>query len=122
MPDSSTNPVVLAIDWSTVSAEVKCPLCHYNLRGLSEPRCPECGHGFDWAELFNPQRPDRLYFEHQRGIRSFLRTLFAGLRTRRFWSNLRPSQTIFPRRLVMYWLLCSLFLVLVPVAGWLRRF
>ena len=120
MADSSTNPVVPAIDWSAVSAEVKCPLCRYNLRGLNEPRCPECGHGFEWAELFNPQRPDRLYFEHQRGIRPFLRTLFAGLRTRRFWLNLRPSQTIFPRRLIIYWLLCSLFLLLLPVAGWLR--
>ena len=23
--------------------DVVCPLCHYNLRGLDTPRCPECG-------------------------------------------------------------------------------
>lgn len=28
--------------------DVECELCHYNLRGLSEPRCPECG---EWTEL-----------------------------------------------------------------------
>jgi hypothetical protein len=24
--------------------DVECPLCQYNLRGLTVPRCPECGH------------------------------------------------------------------------------
>jgi hypothetical protein len=24
--------------------DVPCPLCAYNLRGLTSPRCPECGH------------------------------------------------------------------------------
>jgi len=28
-----------------------CPTCGYNLTGLSEHRCPECGAGFDPAEL-----------------------------------------------------------------------
>jgi len=26
----------------------KCPRCQYALRGLSQPRCPECGFEFDW--------------------------------------------------------------------------
>ncbi|MFI4860535.1 MAG: hypothetical protein ACIAXF_07645 [Phycisphaerales bacterium JB063] len=25
--------------------EVACPRCGYNLRGLTQPRCPECGNG-----------------------------------------------------------------------------
>ena len=25
--------------------DVECPLCRYNLRGLTAPRCPECGNG-----------------------------------------------------------------------------
>ena len=28
-------------------AGLNCPACGYELRGLSEPRCPECGEGFD---------------------------------------------------------------------------
>ena len=24
-----------------------CPGCGYNLRGVTQPKCPECGHGFD---------------------------------------------------------------------------
>src|SRR5882762_2301766 len=116
MSQAPSEAASTTIDWSTIASNIECPLCRYNLRGLSEPRCPECGHGFDWAELFNPQDPRHAYlFEHQRGIWSFFRTLFAGLSTRRFWSNLRPSQKIFPRRLLMYWLLCSLFLLLLPV-------
>lgn len=39
-------------DWSTIGREIHCPLCEYNLRGLSEPRCPECGYQFEWAECF----------------------------------------------------------------------
>ena len=27
-----------------------CLKCGYNLFGLSEARCPECGHAFDWAD------------------------------------------------------------------------
>ena len=42
-----------------------CPLCEYNLRGLSEPRCPECGYRFEWAELRDPSRRLHPYlFEH----------------------------------------------------------
>lgn len=26
----------------------KCPGCGYDIRGLSEQRCPECGSAFDW--------------------------------------------------------------------------
>src|SRR5687768_18521450 len=31
-----------------------CPLCDYDLRGLAEPRCPECGYRFTWEELRDP--------------------------------------------------------------------
>ncbi len=30
---------------------LRCPRCAYNLTGLAEPRCPECGAAFDWARV-----------------------------------------------------------------------
>jgi hypothetical protein len=29
--------------------DAECPLCGYNLRGLTEPRCPECGKGIGFT-------------------------------------------------------------------------
>jgi hypothetical protein len=123
MSEASSESVTTSIDWSAISANIKCPICSYNLRGLTVPRCPECGHRFDWGELFNPQGTRHRYlFEHHRrlSVWSFLKTLLAGLWPRRFWTILRPSQAIVARRLVIYWLVCSLFLLLVPAAVWLR--
>jgi len=40
-------------------ADGLCLDCNYPLRGLAEPRCPECGRAFDPADAhtFNPGRP-----------------------------------------------------------------
>lgn len=90
-------------------ADIFCPLCEYNLRGLATARCPECGATFDWADLRDPARRIHPFlFEHhpERNVWSFLRTLFAGLHPGRFWQELLPSQPSRPRRLVLYWLIC----------------
>src|SRR4051812_30293929 len=86
-------PPAPAIDWSSITNEVECPLCRYNLRGLTEPRCPECGLQFTWAEVLDPNSRHPYLFEHhpERNLPSFFRTLWAGLRTRRFWTKLRPA-------------------------------
>jgi hypothetical protein len=34
-----------------IDIDLPCPLCDYNLRGLIEERCPECGEAFDRAAL-----------------------------------------------------------------------
>ncbi len=31
--------------------DIPCPHCGYNLRGIVEPRCPECGREFDSDQL-----------------------------------------------------------------------
>lgn len=43
-PDGGVAPApeVVLIDFLRIR-DVPCPLCGYNLRGLQEPRCPECG-------------------------------------------------------------------------------
>lgn len=34
-----------------IDEDLPCPECEYNLRGLTMPRCPECGHRFAWTDL-----------------------------------------------------------------------
>src|SRR5215212_173181 len=119
-PADSSSQIM---DWSSITHTVECPLCLYNLRGLTEPRCPECGYKFQWAELLDPQRARHRYlFEHQpnRNVWSFCRTLLGGLRPVKFWTQLKPTQMLDLRRLMIYWLLCSALLVLVPGVEYLR--
>jgi hypothetical protein len=86
-------------------SDLACPFCTYNLRGLVEPRCPECGYAFAWTDLFQDRLVHPFLFEHhlRRNIWSFLKTLVAGLRPIRFWSTLRPSQRPNTVRLLLYW-------------------
>ncbi len=93
------------INWDQVEDGILCPLCAYNLRGLEEPRCPECGSRYTWSDLFDPAR--RLHpflYEHhpEMGFRAFWRTLAAGLRPGRFWRRLHPVQPCHGRRLFRY--------------------
>jgi len=46
---------------------VTCPICGYNLTGLSEPRCPECGTKFTLNDLFS-QQPGRTTINQDREI------------------------------------------------------
>lgn len=97
------------VEIPAVEQDLHCPLCEYNLRGLTEPRCPECGAAFDWDEVRDPSRRLHPYlFEHhpERDVSSFLQTLRGGLNPRRFWTTLFPTQPSRPRRLMWYWLIC----------------
>lgn len=122
MSESTTDLPAASIDWSSISHDIHCPLCRYNLRGLSEPRCPECGCRFEWIEVLDPHGRHPYLFEHQpqRNIWSFVRTLWGGLNARRFWARLRPAHKVIPRRLMIYWALCSCFVVLLLAAELLR--
>lgn len=114
-PDPARQPADCGPDWSDVTEEILCPLCDYNLRGLRDERCPECGYRFEWTELLDPQTRRHPYlFEHypNRNFWSFWKTLRGGLRPRRFWSTIHPRQQIRSRRLAGYYMI-SLFLILV---------
>jgi len=106
-------------DWSQITEDIVCPLCEYNLRGLSTPRCPECGYRFAWPELLDWRLKRHPYlFEHQdkRRIRAYLCTLAGGLRPRKFWRSLHPMQASRPLRLLAYWFLGAiLFTILTSV-------
>lgn len=49
---------------------LRCPECEYNLTGLAEPRCPECGGQFSW-DVVRALAEDRpvIAFERARGWR-----------------------------------------------------
>src|SRR5215210_1235997 len=96
--------------WDAITESVVCPLCGYNLRGLTEPRCPECGYRFEWEPLLDPTKRLHPYlFEHhpERNVRSFVRTMLGGLLPRRFWRSLQPAQPSRPGRLVLYWVVAT---------------
>lgn len=117
MKPTESGSGAAAPDWEAISEEFHCPLCEYNLRGLTEPRCPECGYRFEWIDLFDlSRRPHPFLFEHhpERNTRSFLRTLLASWQPRRFWQSLHPAQPFGRRRLVIYHFIC---LATVLVAG-----
>jgi hypothetical protein len=90
--------------------ELLCPLCEYNLRGLTEPRCPECGHRSTWEELRRDQPNHPYLFERypQRNVWSFWRTLIGSLRPRKFWRQLSPTVLPVPRRLSIFGLIIVL--------------
>src|SRR4051812_31979104 len=98
--------------------DVPCPLCGYNLCGLTEARCPECGAKFEWPDLLDPARKLHPYlFEHhpEKKVRAYLRTLLAGWMPRRFWRALHPAQPSRPRLLVLYWLIALLISIVLPL-------
>src|SRR5688500_17127114 len=87
---------------TTIDADaLNCPLCGYDLRGLPENRCPECGHAFDPEELRQAKLERReWFFEHaKRLVRPFILTSLVSLRPFTFWTRVRAADEIVPRRL-----------------------
>lgn len=102
-------PAVAAPDWQSVTDDVACTRCGYNLRGLTQPRCPECGLEFEWADLLDPARRRHPYlFEHQARygrFESFVRTAVGALNPWRFWRTITLQQPCNSRRLWWFWLI-----------------
>lgn len=115
MVPASPQPDAAAPDWATQREEILCPLCDYNLCGLTEPRCPECGYRFAWPELMDEARRRHPYLFEQRlhrPIWSFFRTAIGGFIPARFWKSIHPALPVRPRRLLLYWAVVLLPLLL----------
>lgn len=114
-PVPSAPPADAPPNWSAYPDDVLCPLCDYNLRGLTEPRCPECGYAFTWPALFAARRGTHPYlFEHhpRRNAWSYLRTLRGNLLPNRFWTRLSAAHEVRVGRLVIYWVIALLAAIL----------
>lgn len=95
-------------DWAAREKELHCPLCGYNLRGLSEPRCPECGFKFTWQELLEAEKDKQLFlFEYGRNIPTFWKTYWRTCRPRQFWREVNPAIEVRSTALIIYWILSS---------------
>jgi hypothetical protein len=117
---SDLQPLHAEPDWPAIGGEVTCPLCDYNLRGLSNPRCPECGYAFEWPDVFDPARRRHPYLFEQhpeRNVWSFVRTWLANLWPPSFWNALNPTHRSRPLRLLVYWFVATLLGLFVFVAA-----
>src|SRR2546423_6680353 len=111
-PSVENSGTAASPSWETQRLEITCPMCEYNLRGLTEPRCPECGYRFAWEDLQDVTRQAHPYlFEHhpERNFKSFWQTARGGLRPLSFWRELHPAMPSKPRRLITYWCLATSF-------------
>lgn len=52
-PPATTTPrrAEDAPDWGLVRFPVRCPRCAHDLRGQSQPVCPQCALDFQWHDL-----------------------------------------------------------------------
>lgn len=88
-------------DWSTLTLELHCPRCGYNLRMLTGSRCPECGLDLDWAAIIAGARDVLVspFFEQQwrsRPVRSLLHTFRFSFRPKVLWSQMPLASPVAP--------------------------
>lgn len=114
--NEQTPPTLTAPDWSAGIHDLFCPMCKYDLFGLSQPCCPECGYTFDWNELRDAKLTKHPYlFEHhpEANFKSYFQTMLHQLFQFKFWSQLKPTHQVNIRRLIVYWgVICILFVLL----------
>ena len=110
--DGATAP-----DWAKIREEVHCPLCDYNLRGISEARCPECGYRFEWPDLLTRRFYHPYLFEHarRRRVKAFLKTLVRNFHPGEFWTTVRPHMDTNAAGLFFYWLICAMLAALPAI-------
>lgn len=109
--DSEDRPI-----WDDIQHDVLCARCEYNLRGIREPRCPECGILFGWAQVLDPSaRRVPWLFEHQwadRPAGSFVATAMRALAPWTLWKQLRFTDRTVVGALLAYLVIWTVLLFL----------
>ena len=102
----------MTLDATTADDALACPLCGYDLRGLPEHRCPECGHAFDPDALRQARDARRpWFFEHAprgRRARAFGLTTRAALDPVGFWGRVTAAGPSSPGRLAAWSMIWAL--------------
>ncbi len=105
----------------------RCPRCGYDLRGAVatwaescplQGQCAECGLPLAWAELLRPEKFEPTwcveFAPRRRVARAAGTTFLQSFRPWRFWSAIRMSMPMRPRRLLAY----SLALLLLMLSAY----
>ena len=97
-------------DWEAIDFDLPCSRCGYELRMLTQPRCPECGLQFEWREILGHRmlRRHEFLFEfrwRERPVRSYLETLWRGLWPWGFWKRISIHEQV--RRGPLFFLMFS---------------
>src|ERR1051325_4004070 len=92
-PDPVQNQANAPPDWATLTIDLHCPRCGYNLRMLTGSRCPECGLDLEWERIVASaqSRIDSPLFEYRWRIEpvgSFIRTIQFAMRPWRLWKRI----------------------------------
>jgi hypothetical protein len=115
--------MVCAVD-TPVDRDLYCPRCRYNLRGLTTPRCPECGLTFpdgQWAAgILREQIPTRLdrcdlRQPHQVLARSLYELIRGGLRPGRLLTKLDLDGRLVPAGLMFVFGVAWLYLLMTAL-------
>ena len=101
-----------------IDEDLDCPRCGYNLRGLPQPRCPECGLVVDLDQIRAAQALlSKPLFEYQwrrRPIRSFFSTVWLTVRPWRLWRTVKLEWE--PQNKTI-WIYGFFALLLMPMIG-----
>ncbi len=115
--------MVCAVD-TPVDRDLYCPRCRYNLRGLTTPRCPECGLTFpegQWAAgILREQIPTRLdrcdlWQPHQVLARSLYELIRGGLRPSWLLTKLDLDGRLVPAALMFVFGVAWLYLLMTAL-------
>lgn len=107
MSTTDSSSISQAAPTATPEHDLHCPICDYNLHGLPNPRCPECGFAFQWDDLVREQPPFPHFFETARAhqAHAFIATLGRSAIALRFWRALHPALKPRSRRVVLFGIL-----------------
>jgi hypothetical protein len=128
-PPAPLPPAIAALlrdgvpDWDAIAFDVFCSRCEYNLRGLIQPRCPECGLEFNWVDALDwKSRAHDYLFEYnwrRKPVRSWLQTVWRSFRPRRFWTEVSLHDRVHagPLWFVLVFSIVGFLIVLHGTAG-----